>query len=47
MVEVKETIETTGSIVIVEMYAGIIITMIIVSIHDIYKKFKNNKKKKK
>lgn len=47
MVEVKETIETTGSIVIVQLYAGIIITMIVVAIKDIYKKFKNNKKKKK
>lgn len=47
MVEVKETIETTGSIVVVQLYAGILITMIVISVKDVYKKFKNNKKKKK
>ena len=45
MNEVNNVANTTGSIVIVEMFTGILLTMIIVSIVDLIKNFKNRNKK--
>lgn len=45
MNEIRETAATTGSIVLVQIYAGIVITMIVISVRKIIENFKKNKKK--
>lgn len=46
MSEIQDAAQTTGGIIIVEMYAGIIITMVVVAIVDIIKKLRKKNKRK-